>query len=483
MELMELIARAPWREAVTYRETWPHEYVLIKQDKQRELLAAICARIANGEGIEGRFFSRTSAYLFIGEYKYWPYTSCDEIDLDATEDEVVLNRAPLYRDRRDFVIRVGDTGIRVESEKDEPMTETSEHDTLLAHLARKLSDRHEDIAVEALGYIFRSSQARRVLEEMLRARGADVGSIEKVRTQATGKEGARPDLAGVDRTGLERVLIEAKFWAGLTGNQPTAYLERLPTNMPSALLFVAPAARLETLWDELCQRAGVNGPRPAAETSEEFRSVTMAGARHLMLTSWTHLLERLDGAGDEHTMIAVQQLRGLTKMKTEDFPPFHPLHPDEFDPKVPRLLLNLQRLVDDATTRAVAAGYASTEGLKVTPQATGYGRYLYLADAGAWFGVDFDSWAWDSYPDTPLWLRFSEWDRGMRKPLSETHGALEPLEQKDSPDCFDDDGALYVPIELPVHAEYDEVLEAVVRRLQEVSDLISAAEGASSPTG
>ena len=39
---------------MTYRETWPHEYVLIKQDKQRELLAAICARIANGEGIEGR---------------------------------------------------------------------------------------------------------------------------------------------------------------------------------------------------------------------------------------------------------------------------------------------------------------------------------------------------------------------------------------------------------------------------------------------
>ena len=99
------------------------------------------------------------------------------------------------------------------------MTETSEHDTLLAHLAWKLSDRYEDIAVEALGYIFRSSQARRVLEEMLRARGADVGSIEEVRTQATGKEGARPDLAGVDRTGLERVLIEAKFWAGLTGNQ------------------------------------------------------------------------------------------------------------------------------------------------------------------------------------------------------------------------------------------------------------------------
>ena len=192
-----------------------------------------------------------------------------------------------------------------------------------------------------------------------------------------------------------------------------------------------------------------------------------------MLTSWTHLLERLDGAGDEHTTIAVQQLRGLTKMKTDDaFPPFHPLHPDELDPKVPRLLLNLQRLVDDATDRAVAAGCAGTEGLRVTPKATGYGRYLSFADAEVWFGVDFSAWAWDSYPDTPLWLYFG--------PLSETHGALEPLKRKDPLDCFDEDGALYVPIELPVHAEYDAVLEAVVTRLQEVSSLINAARGATS---
>ena len=37
MELSELIARAPWREAVTYRDTWPHEYVLLQKDDQREL--------------------------------------------------------------------------------------------------------------------------------------------------------------------------------------------------------------------------------------------------------------------------------------------------------------------------------------------------------------------------------------------------------------------------------------------------------------
>ena len=112
LELTELIARAPWREAVTYRDTWPHEYVLIKKDRQQELLAGVCARIANGEGVEGRFFKRKFTYLFIGDYKYWTYTPCAEIDLDATDEDFVLNRARLYRDRRDFEVRAGDTGSR-----------------------------------------------------------------------------------------------------------------------------------------------------------------------------------------------------------------------------------------------------------------------------------------------------------------------------------------------------------------------------------
>ena len=33
--IMELIALAPWREAVTYRKSWPHEYVVIKKTDSR----------------------------------------------------------------------------------------------------------------------------------------------------------------------------------------------------------------------------------------------------------------------------------------------------------------------------------------------------------------------------------------------------------------------------------------------------------------
>ena len=109
-DIMALIARAPWREAVTYRDTWPHEYVVAKQDGQQALLAAFCARIARGEGVEGHFFGQTRDYLFLGAHKYWTMTACTDIDLDA--DDYVLNRALLYRDRRDFVVRGDDSGRR-----------------------------------------------------------------------------------------------------------------------------------------------------------------------------------------------------------------------------------------------------------------------------------------------------------------------------------------------------------------------------------
>ena len=112
MELIELIASAPWREAVTYRNTWPHEYVLFRKDGQRQLLAAVCARMCAGEGVTGRFVHTTKPYLFIGDYKYWFMTPCDQIDLDGSENEYVLNRALLYQDRRDFIIQQGDTGKR-----------------------------------------------------------------------------------------------------------------------------------------------------------------------------------------------------------------------------------------------------------------------------------------------------------------------------------------------------------------------------------
>ena len=75
------------------------------------MFKVVCARLRTGEGVAGTFFGNRNTYLFIGDYKYWLMTHGDALDLDDEQD-YVLNRALLYRDRRDFVIQPGDTGKR-----------------------------------------------------------------------------------------------------------------------------------------------------------------------------------------------------------------------------------------------------------------------------------------------------------------------------------------------------------------------------------
>ena len=111
-DIMELIAHAPWREAVTYRETWPHEYVVIQKDVQQKLLAEFCRRVLRGEGVEGRFFHQSRQYRILGDYKYWVMDEVEDIDPETYDS--VLNRALLFKDRRDFIISRGDTAKREE---------------------------------------------------------------------------------------------------------------------------------------------------------------------------------------------------------------------------------------------------------------------------------------------------------------------------------------------------------------------------------
>ena len=317
---------------------------------------------------------------------------------------------------------------------------TAHRQTLLAKLAPKFGPQTENLAVDALGHILSESE--------------------------------RPDLAGFDRDGHERVLIEAKFWAGLTDNQPVAYLERLLANTPSALLFVAPAARLETLWNEL-RRTVAKSPSGIMlarffETAG-LRSATAGGRRHLLLTSWQALLDRMAteaaAASDSDTEKDIGQLRGLAAQQDDDA--FRPLRHEELGLEFPRRMLGLRRLIDDATECAIRSRFANVRGLQVTPQAWGYGRYVRLASSTPWFGISFHHWA--RTQETPLWLWFQ--GRYLR---GKTRRALEQLRQRHQPELFESDGDLVVPVELQVGREYEAVLEAVVKRLKEVADLIRA---------
>ena len=145
--------------------------------------------------------------------------------------------------------------------------------------------------MEALGYIFAKSEGARAA---LREAGAEVGATQRVETRATGEGGERPDLVGLDGRGTERLIIKAKFWAGLTENQPVAYLERLAEE-PSALVFVGPESRRVSLWAELRERVeGAAGLEWRDETrTPGLPSADVGGGRWLLFMSWSMLLGRM----------------------------------------------------------------------------------------------------------------------------------------------------------------------------------------------
>ena len=338
----------------------------------------------------------------------------------------------------------------------------SKETTLFAQIVPKFTERTEDVAVEALGYILsQSNAARRALENTLREGGAAVGSIARVRTQVTGGKRERPDLAGLDVDGAERVLIEAKFWAERTKNQPNEYLKRLPKDRPAALLFVAPTARLETLWPELCRSADQQFTVIGATTPGDLRAATVSGGeRRLMLTSWAALLDLMESeskfAGDVVAERDIQQLRGLTDCAEPD--PFLPWRPEEMGPEFARRMEGLRRLVDDAISHGKNAGFLN-RGSVAAGGGGGYGRQIQLGGVAAGFGIEIFAWA--RYCNTPLWLRFGRDKYGQLKQAGLTDEMFDPGPTWD----------FRIPIKLPAGVDYDKVLSSVVSRLKSIARL------------
>ena len=347
--------------------------------------------------------------------------------------------------------------------------------TLLAQLAPMFGPQTENVAVEALGHILSGSEAARsALSELLLAGGAGVGPVAQVRTQDVGEDGARPDLVGLDHTGEERVLIEAKFWAGLTDSQPVGYLTRLESApQPSALLFVAPAQRMDALWAELCRLSESASDIALDSDADELRSVRIGTGPYLMLTSWRSLLGRMaakaSAAADFRTEIDIRQLQGLAEHQDEEA--FLPLRREELGPQLPRRIVHFTDIVDDAVGRVKKTEWVSTKGAKMVGTATSYGIWLGfprvepIGKVHGFFGVHYGFWARSR--DTPLWLFF------MKSRVSaEMRRALEPLRHRNPPELIEAPRHLRFPITLPVGKERGAVLDSVETRLLEIAQLI-----------
>ena len=338
----------------------------------------------------------------------------------------------------------------------------ADSNTLLVHLSRGFTNRTEEVATEALGFIFdKSAASREALDDVVRSGVSGVAPVSKVLTQKQDwGDGTRPDLSGMDEGNTERVLIEAKFRADLTARQPNDYLDRLPEEGLSVLMFVVPEDRIARLWPELRQRADRRGKK-LSDIDGERKCVRVDDTgRHLMVVSWSSLLDTMAAktreAGESSVESDIQQLRSLAQYgEDRTFAPIRESGED-FGPDSQRSR-DLQHVIDMATDRGVAQGWASKRGLNRTPRSYGYGRYLLLSNTVVWLGINGDLWRDNG--ETPLWVEPYP-AKGVRVvdlwAESELYGPFKS----------------WIPVRLKPDVEFDEWLEDVLNQLKSIADAL-----------
>lgn len=348
------------------------------------------------------------------------------------------------------------------------------HLSLFGYLATQFTTSPENLATEALNYILRSEQARSALLALI----SETASVPlnlpyTFHTQVAGEDRAIPDLVGFDVKGQQSLIIEAKFWAGLTENQPLAYLKRLPADSPGVLVFLAPAARLSLLWHELtrrCHEAHLDMVQ-GQKTTDEAWSATIGLNHCLVLMSWRRLLaflqRELELTDEKHTIADIAQLQGLCeKMDTDAF---LPLQSEELTSAIPRRILQYHQLVEEITNVLGKDSLVSIAGRRPIASREWYGRTLDLNSDIVLF-LSFNVEKWSRLAATPLWL--SIFGPNWTAPPATARKALLSLEIADTPQLYVESDHLTIPLFIATGEEQDDVIRAIVLKIHQVIELL-----------
>lgn len=338
--------------------------------------------------------------------------------------------------------------------------------SLFGHLALKFSTHPENLATEALNYIINCShEARSAFISYLNNRlNIKVSHELSFQSQKYGEDNAIPDLVATDESGQQILVIEAKFWAGLTKHQPVTYLKRLPQNQIGILLFIAPSLRLSTLWNELVSRC-----RRESEIVIDTDPTSLSDPRlakinenHILaLTSWRALLtfisEELIQMGKD--VSDLKQLMGLSeKMDTDAF---LPLQPEELNPNIPKRILQYEQLIGEVVNLAKSKGLDTING---SSGLNWNGGGIKLNSNNFWFECNLGLWS--TFGATPFWLIIGKEDKIESKVKTQ----LSKLKTDTPPRFFVDDlDRVVIPLYLPLDLEKEEVVKSLLMQIQKIT--------------
>jgi hypothetical protein len=292
-----------------------------------------------------------------------------------------------------------------------------------------------------------------------------------------------------DDLGGERLIIEAKFWANLTDNQPAAYLTRLAPAEPGLLLVVAPQVRLTTLWADLLSNLNSAGtrstspcttplpPAPSDSPPATSRYVLRHSNKHILaLASWRAILnavdERLQAAGEIASTADLAQLRALTERM--DHRAFIPLRAEDLDTRNGRQVHQVALLVDQ-----LRAGLSESDPVEREGQNSSHGRVFYgwrlrpkLCKKRMWIG--FYPRAWAEYGRSPLWVQLrAHADSGWPVPV--LRSALRSLTLPGGPGVWEEDDTFLIPLMLKTSAGEADIIAELRMQLFAIASALNHA--------
>jgi hypothetical protein len=339
-------------------------------------------------------------------------------------------------------------------------------DTLFAHLATRFSTHPENLATEALAYVCETSPDVRTsflgLPALVDATVCHPHC--RVSTQASGEDGSIPDLAVWDPSGNLAMLLEAKFDAELTDNQPVAYLNRLQPGR--CLLFIVPQRRIDWVWSAVVRRCHEAGLAVSPAYDSPAARWAQVEGRTLGILSWTALLSRLEDAGittqSTSAVSDLRQLQGLAeRMDDQAFLPFEAA---ELTAAWPRRLIDLGGLIDALQERLLSDGVADVNGLRPGHGNGYYGRFIRVH--GTVVFMHFSAWKWRSAAATPLWC-----DPGAES-MSARESAFGPLERRHPQEAFRYQGQLSAPLWIKTRVGREEVVTDLAHQVRSVARLL-----------
>lgn len=278
----------------------------------------------------------------------------------------------------------------------------------------------------------------------------------------------RTDISGIDSQGKEKVILEAKFWASLTENQPISYLKRLDRN--GTLVFICPSLRKASLYKELFRKIQ-SEKLPFEEFSNSFKLKN----QYILIWSWTEILELIKAELKIHQepelLSDIEQLIGLCEVVDKNS--FLPLTEKDLSPNIGKKVNSFYEIVDGVIAELSKSEHFNDKGLKNGGSRNKYYVYRNYYNYTISFGLNFEYWAKEA--DTPFWLKIEQ-----RKENSKKYIQSEELKSKIKKIALiigktileDKKEGNFIPIYPKTEEDKDNVIKDMVVQINEIFTLL-----------